>query len=258
MVGIGGTGSLVVDGLCRLLNDIDIPLVIIDYDRVEPPNLLRQAFFKEDLGKFKSQVIAERCARQYGRRIYYSIYPFDKELSLSSGKYMITPLAQNSLIIGCVDNPLARQSIAETLDKSFGNWWLDTGNGYNFGQVLIGNTNSIGMLAGAFHKNTQEAYFIPSPALQRPELLAQTDKQKQPECAEAIRDDEQSPVINQAMSVLVLEFVRRMLYDNLDWIGAYLDLQTGTLKTVPAEPATIAHMMSLESRYLMYKEEKRR
>ena len=40
IVGCGGTGSLVAEGLCRLLINSDLTLMLVDFDRVEPHNLL--------------------------------------------------------------------------------------------------------------------------------------------------------------------------------------------------------------------------
>ncbi|MCK4783123.1 MAG: ThiF family adenylyltransferase, partial [Desulfobacteraceae bacterium] len=74
VVGCGGTGSFVAEGLCRILGS-DHPLLLIDHDRVEPHNLRRQNYFEQDVGKFKSQALAERLALRYGRRIAYSVYP---------------------------------------------------------------------------------------------------------------------------------------------------------------------------------------
>jgi sulfur carrier protein ThiS adenylyltransferase len=54
IVGCGGTGSLVAEGLCRLLINSDLTLMLVDFDRVEPHNLLRQNFFAGEVGKFKS------------------------------------------------------------------------------------------------------------------------------------------------------------------------------------------------------------
>ena len=58
VVGCGGTGSFVAEGLCRLLIGSDIPLLLIDHDRIEPHNLLRQNFYDGDLDKFKSEALA--------------------------------------------------------------------------------------------------------------------------------------------------------------------------------------------------------
>jgi len=60
-VGCGGTGSLAAEGLCRLLIHSDLTLMLVDFDRVEPHNLLRQNFFAGS-GQVKSQALAERLS----------------------------------------------------------------------------------------------------------------------------------------------------------------------------------------------------
>ena len=45
IVGTGGTGSFVAEGVCRLLHSEDrYRLLLIDHDRVEETNLRRQNF----------------------------------------------------------------------------------------------------------------------------------------------------------------------------------------------------------------------
>jgi len=178
--------------------------LLIDHDRVEPHNLRRQNFSAGDVGKFKSQALAERLARQYCRRVGYSVYPFDRELvgeGLGGGLYT---RVIHGLIIGCVDNASARRDIAGSM--SLGNWWLDAGNGRISGQVLIGDTRDTDTLQGVFDKDKMEVMHLPMPSLQLPSILAPPVRAqpKKLDCAEAIEADEQSPVINQAMATLVL------------------------------------------------------
>lgn len=249
VVGCGGTGGYVAEGLCRLLTGTDIPLVLIDHDRVEPHNLLRQHFYAADVGKFKSQALAERLARQFGRPIKYSVYPYDAELVAEEfGGGMYTRMAQG-IIIGCVDNAEARRSIASSFSNfHFGNWWLDAGNGHSSGQVLIGNTMNIDRLQGSFEEGFQDVIFLPLPSMQLPSLLIPpTVKNTIPmDCAEAVSAEEQSPVINLAMAMLVLQFMYLFLNDKLTWMGAYIDLEAGTLQHVPAEPETVARMCGVK------------
>jgi len=245
VVGCGGTGSFVAEGLCRILQS-DQPLLLIDPDRVEPHNLLRQNYYEGDVGKFKSQALAERLARQYGRRVSYSVYPFNRELygdSLGGGLYEVIT---NGIIIGCVDNAAARAEIASAM--CFGAWWIDAGNGRNSGQVLIGNSDSVEMLAGSFDKETMEVGNLPMPSLQLPSLLAPEAGKavRRMDCAEGIDAGEQSPIINQAMATLVLEFYYQLLHGTLTWMGAYIDLDMGTLYTVPVEPLSVARMFSVK------------
>ena len=245
VVGCGGTGSFVAEGLCRLLKS-DQPLLLIDHDRVETHNLRRQNFFDDDVGRFKSQALAERLARQYGQHIAYCVRPFDRDIygeGLGGGLYQ---KVIHGVVIGCVDRAAARINIANSID--LGSWWLDAGNGRNSGQVLIGDTDNVDYLRGAFNKETMEVSHLPMPSMQSPSLLippVQKEKRRR-DCAEAIEADDQSPVINQAMATLVLEFVHRLLQGNLTWMGAYIDLEAGVLQTVPAEPVTVARMLSVK------------
>ena len=257
VVGCGGTGSFVAEGLCRLLINSNIPLLLIDPDRVEPHNLVRQQFFSGDVGKFKSQALAERLARQYGRPIGYSVYPYMHDLVYKDYGGGLHTMATQGIIVSCVDNAAARRSIAET--PLLGNWWLDAGNGYSSGQVLIGNTANMDFIEDCFNREEQEVYYLPSPSLQLPSLLTPpitpvNDK----DCAEAVQALEQSPVINQAMAMLVLEFMHRLLSGKLTWMGAYIDMEAGTLQTVPAEPEIVARMLGVKVDTLLAKNSRRR
>ncbi len=253
VVGCGGTGGYVAEGLCRLLAGSQVPLVLIDHDRVEPHNLLRQHFYAGDVGKFKSQALAERLSRQFGRRIGYSVYPYDNELIGEEwGGGLVKPVAQG-IIIGCVDNAEARRSIAKHFN--YGNWWVDAGNGHSSGQVLIGNAKNMEELQWSFNEEAQEVERLPLPTMQLPSLLAPAPMPvtNPRDCAEAVAAEEQSPVINQAMAMLVLQFMYRLLNKKLTWMGAYIDLEAGTLQTVPAEPETVARMCGVKVDTLVMK-----
>ena len=252
IVGCGGTGSLVAEGFCRLLINSDLTLMLVDFDRVEPHNLLRQNFFAGEVGKFKSQALAERLSRQYGRKIGYSVMPYERDLfdePMGAGMYH---KAMSLIIIGCVDTPEARRSIADSMSSNWNNWWLDAGNGHHSGQVLLGNTGKLDGLKESFDIASHSVTRLPLPSLQLPALLIPPVEQTKPrDCAEAIEDDEQSPTINQAMAMLVVDFTYRLLIGRLTNMGAYIDLDAGTLQTVPATPATVARMCGLKVSELM-------
>ncbi len=246
VVGCGGTGGFVAEGLCRLLIGTKVPLVLIDHDRVEEHNLLRQNFYPGEIGEFKSQALAERLARQYGRPIKYSVYPFDNEMvGHEFGGGMVNRMAQG-IIIGCVDNAEARRSIAR--GYNYGNWWLDAGNGQASGQVLIGNARRLEEMGSAFDEASHQVTALPLPSIQAPALLVPAPRLARRDCAQAV-DDGQSPVINQAMAMLVLQFMDRLLSGKLSWMGAYIDLEAGTLQAVPAEPETVARNVRGEGRH---------
>lgn len=253
VVGCGGTGGYVAEGLCRLLAGTHIPLILIDHDRVEPHNLLRQHFYEADVGKFKSQALAERLARQFGRRIGYSVYPYDTELIAEEyGWGFYTRMAQG-IIIACVDNAEARRSIAR--DFSFSNWWLDAGNSHSSGQVLFGNAGDPDELQWSFEESCQQVVRLPLPSLQLPSILTPPTVATvtREDCALSVAAGEQSPVINQAMGMLVLQFMYQLLNNKLSWMGAYIDLEAGTLQPVLAEPETVARMLGIRVDNLVMK-----
>ena len=140
VVGCGGTGGFVAEGLCRLFQGREATIVLVDHDRVEPHNLLRQNFYPGDVGQFKSKALADRLALAYRRPVGYSVYPFREDDSRSNGhRYPGLPGYGDGLIIGCADNAAARRAMAECLPGSPQRWLIDAGNDTNWGQVLVGN-----------------------------------------------------------------------------------------------------------------------
>jgi hypothetical protein len=144
------------------------------------------------------------------------------------------------LIIGCVDNGLARRDIASAkahphAQWNFTSWWVDAGNGENYGQVLIGNTRE----AAACSPEGEIYHCLPLPTIQRPELLLQLPQARS--CA-AIAED-QGPTINLTMAAIVVEVVRRILAGTCPWMQLYLDMEAGTLVPVLATPQTVREIL---------------
>jgi hypothetical protein len=221
IVGCGGTGGFAAESLSRLLPG-HADLVLVDSDRVEERNLLRQNFYREDLERFKSETLAHRLAQKFDRQVGYSTLPV-----------AMTELASPGLIIGCVDNGLARRDIARVV-KDINHeqtWWVDAGNGENYGQVLIGNTDvasSYLPINGVYHN-------LPLPTIQKPELLNQAPRAR--DCAEVA--EEQGPTINLTMAAVVVEVVRRLIAGTCPWVQLYSDMEAGTLVPVLATPEII-------------------
>lgn len=220
------------EGLCRILPPW-AALFLIDPDRVEERNLLRQNFAREELGQFKSEALALRLAKRYGRPVAYTILP----VGLAE--------VRSALVIGCVDNGPARGGIS---GKSY-TWWIDAGNGENYGQILIGNALPRSLDRG-FHPNGI-CSALPLPTIQRPELLAQMPPRR--DCAGAVEVGEQGPAINQAMAALVVEVTRRIIEGTCSWMQLYLDLEAGSLRSVPATPETVARITGIRISRLIEK-----
>jgi hypothetical protein len=156
---------------------------------------------------------------------------------------------------------MARAEIAASVEPT--RWWVDAGNSENLGQVLIGNARSPGALQGAFDPEKGICYALPSPSIQRPELLMPAEPTllpigMDPDCAEAIQLGGQSPVINQVMAALTLEVVRRVITGTCPWMGLYADMQRGELRAVEATPANAARAFGLRSHRRFLAKKKRR
>src|SRR5438309_1404504 len=159
-----------------------------------------------DLGKFKAEVLAERLARNFGWEVGYSVAPYDARVHAAA----FARSSRLGLIVGAVDNAAARRAIAATLEeqcaRAYGRGsppsalWLDAGNGYNSGQILLGNALRPDQLRGAFDPVAGVCRALPAPSLQRPDLLEAPPTRAPRDavtCAVAVSVGEQSATINQ-------------------------------------------------------------
>lgn len=253
LVGCGGTGGFLATAIARLLlGHNDAKLCLVDLDRVGPENLGRQAFTAADLGRFKSQVLAERIVRDFGLRVSYSVLPYDSQLH----RQIFDMPAELALIVGAVDNAAARKAIAATLTLG-GVWWLDCGNGYASGQVLLGNVLQAKEMRQSFNAETDECYALPAPSLQRPDLLnAPPLPVEDTNCAVAVERAEQSATINQTMAAIAAAYIERLLLGTCTWMATYADMENGMVQTVPADPQAVARILRKPAGPLMVRPRK--
>ena len=242
VVGCGGTGGFVAEGLCRLFQGRDATIVLVDHDRVEPHNLLRQNFYSGDVGEFKSKALADRLAKAYNRPVGYSVYPFREECRPQGSRYPGLS-SHDGLIIGCADNAAARRAMAECLPGDPCRWLIDAGNDTNWGQILIGNVaEPVDLEEPPFTGDT--CHLAPAPTLQRPDLLtAVSTRPPDVDCAAALDLTDQDPTINQIMASLVLQVVRRMVAGTCPFLALYLDMDLGTVAPSYVTPEAVARLV---------------
>ena len=149
VVGAGGTGSFVVPALARLIFELkqqqnkSAEMLIVDPDVVENGNIPRSNFCFAEVGRYKAQTLAERVSTAWGIETSFSSENFDPEKHVKCSNSDYRSL---TIIVGCVDNYLARREMHRALDepRSYGDasrvWWIDGGNGKASGQVLLGST----------------------------------------------------------------------------------------------------------------------
>ena len=262
IVGCGGTGGFLAESICRLMTGRDANIVLVDHDIVEPHNLLRQNFKKEEVGRFKSNALAERLSSQFDRSIAYSTQKFianDASVEVSSGMGYQSRSSVPDIIIGCVDNAEARTEIEKSVNPIRRNQWIiDAGNGKNWGQILVGNSNEEENLHSTFHdkEENQICYALPTPAMQRPDLLTFVPEEPPDvDCAAAMDLLDQDPTINQTMAALTLQVVRRIIAQNCPFMALYADMETGTVMPTYATPENVARITGIEQRLLMHDQE---
>jgi PRTRC genetic system ThiF family protein len=206
VVGLGGTGSQVARCIARLIyhckrNRQHTPQVLfVDPDIVEPHNVGRQMFTEAEVGEPKAAVLARRFNLTLGLQIAWLCEPIDHQKHLPYG----------SLVCGCVDNHLARAEIARGKDFL----WLDTGNGYDFGQVILGNCGDREhVLNHLQHSKDGRCRYLPNAGLLFPDLL-QPEPEIVPQnlsCAELVIREEQHLFINDFIGNIAAQYVYCLL-----------------------------------------------
>lgn len=250
LVGAGGTGSFAALTVARLMHELkelgkQTELFIIDPDIVEAGNIPRSNFCAAEIGSFKAQTLAKRITLAWGLECGYANEAFDAEAHLkqSSGDYRTL-----TVIVGCVDNHLARRGIHRGLERYQGYrsedaaniWWIDGGNGKFSGQVLIGS-NTKRLKTEKLFVGSSICRSLPAPSLVHPELLTDQGKETglsaQISCPDRIRLGEQSLNINQRVAVEIGEMITAMfLTRNLRRFATYFDLETGTSRSLYCTP----------------------
>ncbi|MBU0491747.1 MAG: PRTRC system ThiF family protein [Chloroflexi bacterium] len=235
LVGCGGTGSFLALHLARLAYDarargLQIALTFVDHDTVQSSNLGRQNFVPAEVGQSKAWALMQRYNRAFGLSIAACSEPYTAEmLQLAAperGHYL-------GLVLGCVDNHLARTAIHQALvdRQRYQNrwWWLDAGNSRHAGQVLLGNSAKDRPVISPLGFCTE----LPWPSVQHPELLL-PDPTVEPQpvtCAGLAAA--QSLMVNQAVAAYAAQYVYRLLaLRNLDTYATYVDLQSGSARSL--------------------------
>ena len=241
VVGCGGTGAQVARLVARMIFDMErrnmqnIPeLLLIDPDTVEPKNIGRQLFSQAEVGEYKAVAVMRRLNAALG--ITCDAIPAAVEPGM---------LYRAKIIVGCVDNHLARRVIHERTESQgyhgITQVWIDAGNHRDSGQVLIGSSKQ------PCKPDERNAYaHLPLPSRIFPSLLEPdpTPETRGLSCAELLELGEQDLLINDWMGIVAAQYVRQLLYMQpittfLTWITpSYL-----STNSVPISPENLAAYM---------------
>ncbi len=251
VVGAGGTGSFFIPALARLIFELrlhqskPVEMLIVDPDTVESGNIPRSNFCSAEVGRPKAQTLAERITLAWGVETQYCCEKFDAEKHLKRSTIDYRSL---TVMVGCVDNHLARRDIHNAIDSFRGYsssdapnlWWIDGGNGRSSGQVLLGS-NTKRTKPEQHFTGTSICRSLPAPSLVHPDLLAAEKttvaEMERLSCPDRIRLGEQSLNINQRVAVEMAEMLTAMfLTRSLKRFATYFDLESGTSRSLYCTP----------------------
>jgi PRTRC genetic system ThiF family protein len=235
IVGCGGTGSYLVQLVCRIARELiragkTVELTLVDPDLVEAKNITRQCFCEAEIGLNKAQVLAARYSLAWG-------LPIQAVPESFKGRW----LARTALtvLLGCVDNGAARRELASALDLANhypdtpNAWWIDGGNHHHSGQVLVGSTLSTNPDDFQFHPELG-CLRLPAPSIQAPELLLEPiAKPSYPplSCADVATLDQQGLLVNPQTAILMAQMLSELLTGKLKRLATYFDLTSGTMQS---------------------------
>jgi hypothetical protein len=191
----------------------------------------------------KAEALAARYGMAWGVEIRAITARFDKSL-------LPNPYGLHrglTVLVGCVDNAAARNAIADALrSANFGEdqrpacWWLDCGNSWASGQVLLGSATNVRQLAQAFAL-PKKCSALPAPSLQHPELLRpkaeETDQSSLP--CEEILAATPNLTVNQ-MTIAADYLTGLLLGQDLRCFATYFDLSSKSVRSSYITPEVVS------------------
>ena len=225
LVGLGGTGSQVLNSLARInvallgLNHPGIHVRAWDADEITTANMGRQLFSPADVGLNKALVLVTRVNRFFG---------FDWQAMTRNYNGAQT----SNILITCVDTAAARvqigtvmgtkahRSVAPT-DQPY--YWLDLGNMQKTGQVIIGTLDTIPQ-PKTEHKTTR---VLPTVIKKFPQLKKLKEEKQGPSCSLAEALEKQDLFINSTLAQFGCNIIWKLIREGqLQYQGCYVNLET--------------------------------
>ena len=239
LVGLGGTGSILARHVARMVWDmrqrrLQLPKAItfVDPDVVELKNVGRQMFTVADVGQHKAEVLARRFNAALGLNIQWRNEAFDGN-------------PNDGIILGAVDNHEARQVIAGCSRAI----WIDAGNAYDHGQVIIGNAHTTSLVK--YHPDKEEEWrYLPFPSLVFPQLVEPepTAPQRDVSCSDLIQMGEQHLLINDLMGTIAAQYLYKLLYRQpIESFITFVDSGSLSMRSIPINKENVRAYIQTEA-----------
>lgn len=234
LLGAGGTGSELLDGLARLHAALlalghpgGLQVTVWDGDLVSTANLGRQRFWPVDVGYPKATVLVQRL------NLFAGLAWEDRPVAFQPESAAFRPWPD--LLITCVDRAAVRAALGQAGASA---WtaclWLDCGNGAFDGQVILGHLSR----RAATPLRLPSVYDFYGPA-----LAGADDRDDAPSCGLAAALGQQSLVINRIVADAALALLYELFRNGgLERHGQWIDLARGLMTPLPIDPAIWAFL----------------
>lgn len=240
LVGVGGTGSLVLRELARInmaLINLDRPGINVtayDSDFVSLSNVGRQLFSENDIGTNKAVAAISKVNRAWG-------YDWKAIPERFDSKFVVSK-RNPAIIISAVDSVEARRKMVQCFSgKSNWNNRYDEGIGTTYYLIDSGNGDTYGQIqVMTFHKIRQpkksEFKTFDSIKSVLDAYKGSTSKPDEPSCSLAQALGRQDLMTNLFMATTIASLVWKMLHKNyLTERGAYINVADLTMRPIPLE-----------------------
>lgn len=231
IIGGGGTGSQVLTCLARLdvtLRALGHPGLFVrlyDPDIVSEANIGRQLFSESEVGLNKAQCLISRVNNFFGNNWAASPKLFPHSISKMNQKHLA------NITITCTDNLRSRLALWSILKKTgkMGlydmqkpRYWMDFGNGQDFGQVLIGTIGKVEQPQSKVYEAVESLKVI----TEYVNYSKVEEKDSGPSCSLAEALDKQDLFINSTLAQLGCNILWKMFRNGMiEYQGLFLNLE---------------------------------
>jgi len=227
LIGVGGTGSYVLQGLAKLslvhkelvINSQGINVNVYDPDVISHSNTVRQLYNDNEIGESKAMTIVSNINRNYG----FDWNAFEE-------KYDVKKIKDTQVIILCPDNMIVRRKVydyishkikGQLINHGEGVYIIDFGNSYDYGQVYVS------YIPGKNVKKDIPQYGFPKNYLETKEDL------NEPSCSIAEAISKQKLFMNPLLASHGLNLLDELLTkEQMTHKGIYVSLETLTSKSI--------------------------
>ena len=226
VIGCGGTGSHLIPRLPLLHKSMlalghpeGIEVVVWDGDNVSESNTVRQNFFPPDVGKNKASIMVNRINAAYG--LTWEANPFR-----FSAAYADRNFVRADIIIGCVDTKSARREIDRYVRMGRVDYYIDSGNTANSGQVIVGQPP----------RYKESRLRLPLASELYPELVEGEDD-NEPSCSARESLARQGLATNPMCAAWMMTWLSEGFRNGyVEWSGLFFNLANGRSSSIPIDP----------------------